>query len=101
MKKCLNSTPIPSTIYAPTILNSFALTYHHIVLISRKSVLIHRGMVSDGARHNFSRRGVVVVPGQNVTADRALELAIEAGAEDVQETEDEEEEPILQVREQE
>ncbi|XP_038154722.1 translational activator of cytochrome c oxidase 1 [Cyprinodon tularosa] len=49
------------------------------------------GMLSDGARHNFNRRGVVVVPAQNVSAERALEMAIEAGAEDVLETEDEEE----------
>ncbi|XP_028287865.1 translational activator of cytochrome c oxidase 1 [Parambassis ranga] len=54
------------------------------------------GMMSDGARHNFDRRGVVVVPGENITTERALELAIEAGAEDVQETEDEDEKPILQ-----
>uniref|UniRef100_A0A3Q0SCA2 Translational activator of cytochrome c oxidase 1 n=1 Tax=Amphilophus citrinellus TaxID=61819 RepID=A0A3Q0SCA2_AMPCI len=54
------------------------------------------GMLSDGARHNFQRRGVVVVPGQNITTEKALELAIEAGAEDVQETEDEEEKPLLQ-----
>lgn len=62
------------------------------------SVLVHRGMLSDGARHNFNRRGVVMVPGQNVSTERALELAIEAGAEDVQEAEDEEEQPQLQVR---
>ena len=55
-------------------------------------------MLSDGARHNFSKRGVVVVQGQNVSTERALELAIEAGAEDVQETEDEDEQPLLQVR---
>ncbi|XP_044033678.1 translational activator of cytochrome c oxidase 1 [Siniperca chuatsi] len=54
------------------------------------------GMLSDGARHNFNRRGVVLVPGHNVSTERALELAIEAGAEDVQETEDEEEQPLLQ-----
>lgn len=54
------------------------------------------GMLSDGARHNFSKRGVVMVQGQNVSTERALELAIEAGAEDVQETEDEEEQPLLQ-----
>lgn len=54
------------------------------------------GMVSDGARHNFNRRGVVLVSGQNVSTERSLELAIEAGAEDVQETEDEEEQPLLQ-----
>ncbi|XP_031700117.1 translational activator of cytochrome c oxidase 1 [Anarrhichthys ocellatus] len=56
----------------------------------------NRGMLSDGARHNFNRRGVVLVPGQNVSTERALELAIEAEAEDVQETEDEEEQPLLQ-----
>ncbi|KAM3592363.1 uncharacterized protein V6R79_017222 [Siganus canaliculatus] len=54
------------------------------------------GMVSDGARHNFNRRGVVLVSGHNVSTERSLELAIEAGAEDVQETEDEEEQPLLQ-----
>lgn len=55
-------------------------------------------MLSDGARHNFNRRGVVLVPGQNISMERALELAIEAGAEDVHETEDEDEQPLLQVR---
>lgn len=55
-------------------------------------------MLSDGARHNFEKRGAVVVPGQNVSTERALELAIEVGAEDVQETEDEEEQPLLKVR---
>lgn len=54
------------------------------------------GMFAEGTRHNFHRRGVVVVPGQNITTERALELAIEAGAEDVRDTEDEEEQPILQ-----
>lgn len=55
-------------------------------------------MLSEGARHNFSRKAVVVVPGQNVTSERALELAIEAGAQDVQETEDEEDDaPLLRV----
>lgn len=56
----------------------------------------NRAMLSDGARHNFNRRGVVLVPGENVSTERALELAIEAGAEDVQDTEDEEERPLLQ-----
>lgn len=55
-------------------------------------------MLADGARHNFNRKGVVMVQGQDITAERALELAIEAGAEDVQQTEDEEEQPLLQVR---
>lgn len=34
---------------------------------------------------------------QDISYEKALELAIEAGAEDVQETEDEEERPVLQV----
>ncbi|XP_057682396.1 translational activator of cytochrome c oxidase 1 [Corythoichthys intestinalis] len=56
------------------------------------------GTFSDGVRYNFSRRGVVAVPGRGVTSERALELAIEAGAEDVQETEDDDEDeaPLLQ-----
>ncbi|XP_069011710.1 translational activator of cytochrome c oxidase 1 [Embiotoca jacksoni] len=61
----------------------------------KRLLIKNGGMLSDGARHNFNRRGVVVVPGHNVTTERALELAIEAGAEDVQETEDEEEKPLL------
>lgn len=59
-------------------------------ILSRKG-----GMLTDGARHNFEKRGVVMVPAKNVTAERALELAIEAGAEDVQEAEDDEEQSIL------
>lgn len=62
----------------------------------RRLLTKNGGMLSDGARNNFSRRGVVLVPGQNVSTERALELAIEAGAEDVQETEDEEEKKLLQ-----
>lgn len=61
------------------------------------SLLSHRGALSEGARHSFNKRGMVVVPGQ-VSTERALELAIEAGAEDVKETEDEEGQHLLQVR---
>ncbi|KAK5850827.1 hypothetical protein PBY51_001670 [Eleginops maclovinus] len=66
-------------------------TFHEIKRLLTKN----RGMLSDGVRHNFIRKGVVVVPGQNISTERALELAIEAGAEDVQESEDEEEQPVL------
>lgn len=56
----------------------------------------YKGVLSDGVRHIFSRRGIVVVQRDVVvTLERALELAIEAGAEDVQEIEDEEEMPLL------
>ncbi|XP_030630882.1 potassium voltage-gated channel subfamily H member 6-like [Chanos chanos] len=55
----------------------------------------HGGALCDGARHSFDRKGVIVATQEGVTSERALELAIEAGAEDVQETEDEEEKAIL------
>ncbi|XP_061823813.1 translational activator of cytochrome c oxidase 1 [Nerophis lumbriciformis] len=54
------------------------------------------GMLSQGVSGNFSKRGVVVIPSQNITLEQALELAIEAGAEDVEETADEDDAPILQ-----
>lgn len=62
----------------------------------KRLLIKNGGMLSDGARHNFNRRGMVQVPGHNISTERALELAIEAGAEDVQEMEDEEEQPLLQ-----
>nr|XP_006638219.1 PREDICTED: translational activator of cytochrome c oxidase 1 [Lepisosteus oculatus]XP_015217343.1 PREDICTED: translational activator of cytochrome c oxidase 1 [Lepisosteus oculatus] len=59
------------------------------------------GTMCDGARYSFQRKGVVTASGQDaagrvVSLERALELAIESGAEDVRETEDEEEKPLLQ-----
>ncbi|KAI1896393.1 hypothetical protein AGOR_G00094320 [Albula goreensis] len=56
----------------------------------------HGGMMCDGALHSFEKKGVVVAPGEGLSMDRALELAVEAGAEDVRETEDEDEKPLLQ-----
>ncbi|XP_078501195.1 translational activator of cytochrome c oxidase 1 [Lissotriton helveticus] len=58
------------------------------------------GMLCDGARHCFSKKGVIMARGENSTnqaieLDRALELAIEAGAEDVTEVEDEDEKTVL------
>nr|XP_013003827.1 translational activator of cytochrome c oxidase 1 isoform X2 [Cavia porcellus] len=55
----------------------------------------HGGMMTEGARHSFNKKGVVTVGVEDrerraVSLERALELAIEAGAEDVQEDEDEE-----------
>ncbi|XP_064127011.1 translational activator of cytochrome c oxidase 1 isoform X1 [Loxodonta africana] len=60
------------------------------------------GMMAEGARHSFDKKGVVVVGVEDrekkaVNLERALELAIEAGAEDVIETEDEEEKNIFKV----
>ncbi|XP_061444603.1 translational activator of cytochrome c oxidase 1 isoform X2 [Rhineura floridana] len=59
-----------------------------------------RGLLVDGAQHSFEKKGVVAVSredrsGSPVSLDRALELAIEAGAEDVQEEEDEDEKAML------
>ncbi|XP_023655618.1 translational activator of cytochrome c oxidase 1 isoform X1 [Paramormyrops kingsleyae] len=67
-------------------------THQHIKHLVQK----HGGMLCDGARHSFERKGVVVAAREGVSTERALELAIEAGAEDVQETQDEEERPLLQ-----
>ncbi|XP_005668736.1 translational activator of cytochrome c oxidase 1 isoform X1 [Sus scrofa] len=58
------------------------------------------GMMAEGARHFFDKKGVIVVGVEDrekkaVNLERALELAIEAGAEDVKETEDEEEKNIF------
>lgn len=54
------------------------------------------GALSDGARHSFHRKGVVLAAAGGVSSERALELAIEGGAEDVQETEDEDSRKLLQ-----
>lgn len=62
----------------------------------RRLLTKNGGVISESVRHNFNKRGVILVPGQNLSMERALELAIEAGAEDVQETVDEEEQPLLQ-----
>lgn len=61
-----------------------------------------RGMMAEGARHLFDKKGVIVVGVEDrekkaVNLEHALELAIEAGAEDVKETEDEEEKNIFKV----
>ncbi|KAM5273375.1 translational activator of cytochrome c oxidase 1 [Ctenodactylus gundi] len=58
------------------------------------------GMMAEGARHSFDKKGVVVVGAEDrekkaVNLERALEMAIEAGAEDVKEAEDEEERNIF------
>lgn len=54
------------------------------------------GMMAEGARHSFDKKGVVVVGVEDrekkaVNLERALELAVEAGAEDVMDAENEEE----------
>ncbi|XP_072926867.1 translational activator of cytochrome c oxidase 1-like [Hemitrygon akajei] len=61
-----------------------------------KSILSKNGgTMSDGARHCFDKKGVVVVNGQGIQLERALELAIESGAEDVEQVEDEEDKVML------
>lgn len=74
------------------IIRTFTACYYDVTFFP-----FHSGMLCDGARHSFERKGVVVVAREGVSTERALELAIEAGAEDVQETQDEEERPLLQV----
>lgn len=59
--------------------------------------------MAEGARHFFDKKGVVAVGVEDrekkaVNLERALELAIEAGAEDVKEAEEEEEKNLFKVR---
>ncbi|XP_007443627.1 translational activator of cytochrome c oxidase 1 [Python bivittatus] len=58
------------------------------------------GSIADGIHSHFEKKGVVTVSkedksGRPLSLDRALELAIEAGAEDVQEEEEEDEKVVL------
>uniref|UniRef100_A0A673JAU6 Translational activator of cytochrome c oxidase 1 n=2 Tax=Sinocyclocheilus TaxID=75365 RepID=A0A673JAU6_9TELE len=62
----------------------------------KRILMKNGGALCEGARRNFDRKGVVAASRDGVSSEKALELAIEAGAEDVQEMEDEEERPILQ-----
>ncbi|XP_001376698.2 translational activator of cytochrome c oxidase 1 isoform X1 [Monodelphis domestica] len=60
----------------------------------------HGGVMTDGAKYSFDRKGVVMVGTEDkekraVNLERALELAIEAGAEDVQEPENDDEKNML------
>ncbi|KAL8176663.1 UNVERIFIED_CONTAM: hypothetical protein K2H54_037380 [Gekko kuhli] len=60
----------------------------------------YRGLLAEGVRHNFEKKGVIVVgtkdqAGNPISLEQALELALEAGAEDVQEEEDEDEKSTL------
>ena len=66
-------------------------------------MVLCRGLIAEGGRHNFERKGIVTVSdkdqsGSPITLDKALELAIEVGAEDVQEEEEENEKMMLKVR---
>ncbi|XP_073684637.1 translational activator of cytochrome c oxidase 1 [Garra rufa] len=62
----------------------------------KRIMVKHGGALCEGARRNFDRKGIVAATRDGISSEKALELAIEAGAEDVQEMEDEEEKPILQ-----
>lgn len=61
----------------------------------KRILMKHGGALCEGARRNFDRKGVVAASRDGISSEKALELAIEAGAEDVQEMEDEEERPLL------
>ncbi|XP_051530515.1 translational activator of cytochrome c oxidase 1 [Myxocyprinus asiaticus] len=62
----------------------------------KRIMMKHGGTLCEGAQRNFVRKGVVSASRDGISSENALELAIEAGAEDVQESEDEEERPTLQ-----
>uniref|UniRef100_A0A8C8SPY4 Translational activator of cytochrome c oxidase 1 n=1 Tax=Pelusios castaneus TaxID=367368 RepID=A0A8C8SPY4_9SAUR len=66
-----------------------------------RHILSRNGMqMFDGARHSFDKKGVITVSGQDrqqrpVSLEQALELAIEAGAQDVWEEEEGDEQTVL------
>ncbi|XP_053883590.1 translational activator of cytochrome c oxidase 1 isoform X2 [Malaclemys terrapin pileata] len=71
-------------------------TYQDIRLILKRNGV----QMSDGARHSFDKKGVITVSGHDsqqrpVALEQALELAIEAGAQDVWEEDDEKEQAVL------
>ncbi|XP_049636823.1 translational activator of cytochrome c oxidase 1 [Suncus etruscus] len=83
--------PGGSSLLIEALSNSSSKCYSDIRHILSKN----GGMIAEGARHSFDKKGVVVVGVEDrekkaVNLERALELAIEAGAEDVLEAEDEE-----------
>ncbi|XP_018430009.1 PREDICTED: translational activator of cytochrome c oxidase 1 [Nanorana parkeri] len=70
-------------------------TFQEIKVILNKN----GGTATDGARHCFTKKGVVIVQtcdkdGSPVSMEQALEFAIQAGAEDVQESQDEEDKDV-------
>ncbi|XP_005994667.1 translational activator of cytochrome c oxidase 1 [Latimeria chalumnae] len=72
-------------------------SYQEVKFIMNKN----GGMLCDGARHCFEKKGVVTVNCKNIEnqliePDRALELGIEVGAEDVNLMEDEDNKPVFQ-----
>ncbi|KAF3817363.1 translational activator of cytochrome c oxidase 1 isoform X1 [Mirounga angustirostris] len=88
--------PGGSSLLIEALSNSSSKCYSDIRHILNKN----GGMMADGARHSFDKKGVIVVGVEDrekkaVNLEHALELAIEAGAEDVKETEDEEEKNIF------
>ncbi|XP_040186137.1 translational activator of cytochrome c oxidase 1 [Rana temporaria] len=75
--------------------DSTSRTFSEIKLLLNKN----GGIPTDGARHCFTKKGVVTVQpydkgGSPVPMEQALEFAIQAGAEDVQESQDEEDNDI-------
>ncbi|XP_039190856.1 translational activator of cytochrome c oxidase 1 isoform X2 [Crotalus tigris] len=60
------------------------------------------GSIAEGIHNHFEKKGVVIVSkedksGSPVSLDQALDLAIEAGAEDVQEEEEEDEKVVFRI----
>ncbi|XP_058902993.1 translational activator of cytochrome c oxidase 1 [Kogia breviceps] len=88
--------PGGSSLLIEALSNSSSKCYSDVKHILNKN----GGMMAEGARHSFDKKGVIVVGVEDkekkaVNLERALELAIEAGAEDVKEIEDEEETNIF------
>ncbi|KAM4623165.1 translational activator of cytochrome c oxidase 1 [Discoglossus pictus] len=87
--------PGGSSLIIETLTDNSTRSYTELKMLLNKN----GGSPCEGARHCFDKKGVVTVQscdqkGTSVQPDQALEMAIEAGAEDVQEVQDDEETPV-------
>ncbi|XP_070586153.1 translational activator of cytochrome c oxidase 1 [Erythrolamprus reginae] len=88
--------PGGSSVYVEILTDNFKRTSNEIRHLLNKN----GGSIAEGIQNHFEKKGVVTVSnedksGNPVSLDRAFDLAIEAGAEDVQEEEEEEEKLVL------
>ncbi|XP_015665998.1 translational activator of cytochrome c oxidase 1 [Protobothrops mucrosquamatus] len=93
---CSVRGPGGSSFYVEILTDNVKRTSNEIRYLLNKN----GGSIAEGIHNHFEKKGVVTVSkedksGSPVSMDQALDLAIEAGAEDVQEEEEEDEKVVL------
>ncbi|XP_026538032.1 translational activator of cytochrome c oxidase 1 [Notechis scutatus] len=88
--------PGGSSLYVEILTDNLKRTSNEIRYLLNKN----GGSITEGIHNHFEKKGVVIVSKEDkssnpVSLDQALDLAIEAGAEDVQEEEEEDEKVVL------